>query len=113
MPYVSQTAREHIDPHVTPLSENIHTAGDLNYAITRLALQFLQSRGLNYSDIAETIGTLHLAASEMERRLVSEYEDSKIEQHGDVPEYASLLLALRLERRKAYDHAPDVAQPHG
>jgi hypothetical protein len=113
MPYISQTARENIDPHVQPLSENIHTAGDLNYAITRLALRFLQDRGLSYSDIAETIGTLHLAAAEMERRLVSEYEDFKVEQHGDVPEYASLLLALRLERRKAYDHAPDAAQPHG
>lgn len=113
MPYISQTSREHIDPHVQPLSENIHTAGDLNYVITRLALRFLQDRGLSYSDIAETIGTLHLAASEMERRLIGEYEDFKLEQSGDVPEYAALLLALRLDRRKAYDHAPDAAQPHG
>jgi hypothetical protein len=113
MPYISEVAREHIDPHVQPLAENIHTAGDLNYAITRLALQFLTMRGVNYSDIAEVVGTFHLAAGEMERRLVSIYEDFKLEQHGDVPEYAALILALRLERRANYDHAADSAQPHG
>lgn len=113
MPYISQVAREHIDPHVAPLSENIHTAGDLNYAITRLALRFLAERELNYSDISEVIGTLHLAADEMVRRLIGEYENHKIEQHGDVPEYAQLLLKLSTERKSSYDHAVDTAQPHG
>ena len=76
MPYISQHAREHIDPHVAPLSENIHTAGDLNYVITRFALRFLADRGLSITATsAEIIGTLHLAASEMVRRFIGEYEE--------------------------------------
>lgn len=113
MPYISPAVREVIDPHIQPLSENIRTAGDLNYAVTRLALQFLEGRGLGYGNISEVIGTLHLVASEMERRLISEFEDRKIEENGDVLEYANMLLRLSIERRNNFNHAPDVAQPHG
>lgn len=113
MPYISQTSREAIDPHIQSLSENIHTVGDLNYVITRLALRHLEAWGVHYDNIAGVIGTLSLVAAEMRRRLIGEYEDQKIEENGDVPEYATMLLALNTHRRRSNYHAPDVAQPHG
>jgi DNA-binding LacI/PurR family transcriptional regulator len=113
MPYISEPPREAIDPHIPSLSENIHTVGDLNYAVTRLALRLLIAQGLHYSDIAAIVGTLHLAADEMGRRLIAEYEDLKIEENGDVEEYATLLQQIGVQRRNNYRHAPDTVQPHG
>lgn len=113
MPYISQTVREAIDPHLPSLSENIHSVGDLNYVITRLALRLLEQQGVHYDNISNITGTLRLAADEMIRRLVGQYEDSKIEENGDVPEYADLLLKLNTKRRRDNYHAPDTAQPHG
>lgn len=113
MPYISEAAREAIDPHVPSLSENIHSVGDLNYVITRLALRLLEGQGVNYDNLSNITGTIRLSADEIVRRFISQYEDSKIESNGDVPEYAKLLLALNTKRRSSMDHAPDNAQAHG
>lgn len=113
MPYISEVAREAIDPHISSLSENIHSAGDLNYVITRLALRLLEGQGVSYDTLSNITGTIRLSADEMVRRFVGEYENFKIEQNGDVIEYARLLLALRTMRAHTYDHAPDNAQAHG
>jgi hypothetical protein len=111
--YISQTSREHIEPHLQSLSENIHTTGDLNYAVTRLSLRLLELQGIRYDNIAGIIGTLRLVADEMVRRLVVEFLDLRVEENGDLPEYADILLRLRTEGRRSNYHAPDVAQPHG
>ena len=90
MPYISKYVREAIDPHIDPLSENIRTVGDLNYVITRLAMQYLQGVGISYGNIAGVIGTIRLTADELIRRVVNPYEDKKINENGDVAEYESL-----------------------
>ena len=112
MPYIPQSNRQRLDSWSEALGDNIESVGDLNYVITRLSLRLLQKQGVHYDNIAGIVGTLRLAADEMVRRLVGEYENQKIEENGDVLEYAAMLLKLHTNRDK-YTHAPDVAQPHG
>ena len=61
--------------------------GELNYLITREIVNYLGLRlGVvpRYSDYNEVVGVLESVKLEMYRRLVSTYEDSKIEENGDV-----------------------------
>jgi hypothetical protein len=115
MPYVApEPDREEIDPHLTEeLFRSIGSVGDLNYVITRLALRLLICQGVSYGNIAGIVGTLNLVPDEMKRRFIGDYEDMKIEENGDVPEYALILQHLREKRQRSYDHAPDTFQPHG
>ena len=58
-------------------------AGDLNYAICRIADGLLADKK-NYARINEIIGTLECAKLEIYRRLAAPYEDKKVTENGDV-----------------------------
>jgi hypothetical protein len=61
------------------------TAGELNYAITRLVDDYLKARGdLRYAHINEVIGALECAKLELYRRVAAPYEDGKRHETGDV-----------------------------
>lgn len=80
MPYVSAEARERLDGGADPA-----TPGELNYAITRLVDDYLRRKGgLRYAHLNEVIGVMECAKLELYRRLAAPYEDSKIEEAGDV-----------------------------
>lgn len=115
MPYIPPDPnRELIDSHLTDeLFNVIGDVGDLNYVVTRLALRLLLKRGLRYENVSNITGTLRLVPNEMERRFLGEYEDIKMIENGDVPEYQIILKQLRELQRKTYDHAPDTQQAHG
>jgi hypothetical protein len=114
MPYIQEIAREAIDPHIQAISENVHTVGDLNYVATRLALKFLIGQGLNYSDLNATMGMFICAMLEMYRRVGITYENLKLKQNGDVPEYAELEAQIRqMSQRLPANHAADASQAHG
>jgi len=87
MPYIPQEDRDRIDLKLEHVSNTIKTPGELNYAITRMALLYIKTYGLNYNTIASVVGTLHLVFSELQRRLINLYEDEKIADNGDVPEF--------------------------
>ena len=72
-----------IDASVEKAIEYINDSGQLNYAITRLVHLYLTEE-YNYSRLNETIGVLECAKLELYRRVVAVYEESKIEQNGDV-----------------------------
>ena len=79
MPYIDQDARRRLEVGGQP-----ETAGELNYAITRLVDEYLQSRGgLRYSHLNEVIGVLECAKLELYRRLAVPYEDQKLAENGD------------------------------
>lgn len=75
------------------------TAGELNYAITRLIQEFLDRQGKpGYRDFNEVVGVLECCKLEFYRRAVAAYEDEKIAENGDVyPEN---------ENHCAYEHQP-------
>jgi hypothetical protein len=81
MPYIDISDRPSLDNHArTPA-----TAGELNYAITRLVLGFIANQGGNsYANFNAAIGALECSKLELYRRMVAPYEDVKISQNGDV-----------------------------
>ena len=60
------------------------TAGELNYAFTRLIVSYLKDKGKNYQTINDCIGALEGCKMEFYRRVVVPYENKKIEENGDV-----------------------------
>jgi hypothetical protein len=79
MPYIEKSRREAV------VKEGALTAGELNYAITKLCNDYIRAQtGVGYTHVNEVIGVLECAKQEFYRRVVAPYEDSKIMQNGDV-----------------------------
>ena len=86
MPYIKPDDRTPLDPQTDQLCAALpteHFAGNLNYVISRLCAGLL-AKHKNYARINEIVGTLECAKLELYRRIAAPYEDTKIEQNGDV-----------------------------
>lgn len=79
MPYIKPMDRKRAT--TTP-----STVGDLNYAISRLCLDWLQLQGDSYSYAAlnSVVGVLECAKLEFSRRVLFPYEDAAKERNGDI-----------------------------
>jgi hypothetical protein len=89
MPYIKAEKRAKITPVVHGEAgrvemRHIGCAGDLNYAFTMLAIDYIKRQGLNYQNIADVLSSFDGASKEFYRRVASEYEDSKAAENGDV-----------------------------
>jgi hypothetical protein len=91
MPYIPQKERKFFDcyidggPGMSPgLREDIQTEGQLNYVMTRLAIEFARRQGGNYAAFAKSLAAFEAAKLEFYRRHVAPYEDKKIAENGDV-----------------------------
>lgn len=82
MPYIEVNARIELDEHER-LPAN---AGELNYAITMLIVEYMRTRNPNYQLLNEIVGVLECAKAEFQRRVVAPFEDTKIKANGDVYE---------------------------
>jgi len=60
------------------------TAGQLSYLITMAYQYYLKRQKFSYSALATVAGVLILTLFEFVRRIVNNYEDQKIKEHGDV-----------------------------
>ena len=60
------------------------TAGELNFQITNLVLDYLATKGTSYGTFCEIEGVLSHVSKEVYRRRVVDYEDEKIKENGDV-----------------------------
>jgi len=107
MPYISKDRRENLDPHIEelryalikqiPLEERngslfqtkpeqlLELSGDLNYCLSRLCAALVCEP--SYKKIVVITGVLENVKQEFYRRLATPYENQKIEENGDVPEY--------------------------
>jgi hypothetical protein len=63
-------------------------AGCFNFAVHKLIAQYISQNKESYQTYNDIIGALDCAKMEIYRRLVSDYEDRKIVQNGDVAPYA-------------------------
>lgn len=79
MPYIKKKDRYRADKGEIPIS-----AGELNYALTRLIINYLDDKGKSYQTINDCIGALEGCKIEFYRRVVVPYEDKKIKENGDV-----------------------------
>lgn len=78
MPYIPEEAREEIRAGRPPAN-----AGELNYSFYLISKAYFENNP-RYQSINDVIGALHGAAYEFERRIVFPYEDSKINENGDI-----------------------------
>ena len=82
MPYIKQNRREDCDLVVKLLKEiHLRADGDLNYILYKFCKEAVDP---SYNRYKNFIGELHECAHEIRRRLLSKYEDEKIDQNGDV-----------------------------
>lgn len=80
MPYIIKERRPQLTPYLRP-----QNAGELNFIITKLVLDFIENQGgLNYGNVNTAVGALECAKLELYRRLAAPYEDRKIATNGDV-----------------------------
>lgn len=82
MPYIPTHRRWCIDPALEQVIDEVGDWGETNYAITTLLHGLLH--GASYEDYQAAIGLLECAKLELYRRVVSTYEDLKIEENGDL-----------------------------
>ena len=83
MPYVSEDRRANLTPIVGKYAEN---GGDLNYQFTCLIKEYLKYNGETYKSINDILGALEGSKLEFYRRVVSDLEEKKILENGDVYE---------------------------
>jgi hypothetical protein len=79
VPYVSRSRRLALAKEGVALGP-----GDLNYQITRLLVNYVETNGVNYKAINDIVGALEGAKLEFYRRVASPYEDAKCVENGDV-----------------------------
>jgi hypothetical protein len=81
MPYIHQDDRLLLELNG---SSHARSAGELNYLITTLCVEYLNTNGKNYQHINDVVGALEGAKLEFYRRVAAPYEDLKIKENGDV-----------------------------
>lgn len=84
MPYIKQEDRIFFDQKISFNNNAIQSPGELNYLLTKIVDYYISSHGKSYTTINDAIGVLECAKLELYRRIASPYEDSKIQQNGDV-----------------------------
>lgn len=88
MPYIDEDARARLDTAAQPLLDelrnNTPTEGELNYLVCTLVKQYVASHGDSYATFNAAMGALECAQLEIYRRLITPYEDKKIQLNGDV-----------------------------
>jgi hypothetical protein len=87
MPYIKNEERVPLMPSLTAVCLEIQkqcSPGELNYMITTLCRSYLISKGKNYTHINDIMGVLLNVILEFNRRVTVDYENSKIEENGDV-----------------------------
>jgi len=91
MPYVTQKERDDIARPPLPGEtaeiincSQIATPGQLNYAITRLMINYMKYQGERYQSFNDVMGALTGAQQEFYRRHIAPYEDMKKDKNGDV-----------------------------
>ncbi len=85
MPYIKQSTRQAYSQFLDELdSITIVTPGELNYLFTKIAKHYIYAKGISYTAINDVVGALEGAKLEFYRKTVSEYEEEKIKENGDV-----------------------------
>lgn len=78
MPYIKNEDRPGV------IMNGPATAGELNYAITKLCNDYVKEAGVCYTSINDVIGVLECAKQEFYWRVARSYEDKKWAENGDV-----------------------------
>ena len=82
MPYIKQEDRAVMDMVVKTMADaDVRANGDLNYILYAFCKRHINP---SYNEYKNFCGELRQCATEIERRLLGPYENTKIEENGDV-----------------------------
>lgn len=82
MPYIKKKDRKIADKVVKAmLKAEVLADGDLNYILFKYCKYHLSH---SYNNLKNYCGELRQCATEIERRILADYEDKKINENGDV-----------------------------
>lgn len=82
MPYIKKEKRPEMDKVVAAMAEaNVQADGDLNYILYKFCKENVK---LSYNNLKNFCGELRQCATEIERRILADYEDKKRIENGDV-----------------------------
>ncbi len=82
----------------------LKTAGELNYAMYKLAQRFLELHGLSYQTCADIDSAYSCGGKEFYRRVTGPYEDVKIHENQDVDTMKNTLLDYEIRNKKKWCH---------
>lgn len=82
MPYIKAADRAYFDQILEKVPENLE-AGEVAYLLWNVALKFLRQEDISYARLALVDGILDTVHSELKRRVIFPYEDTKIIENGD------------------------------
>lgn len=85
-----------LDKAITETVNTSATPGVLEYLFTRIAIQYLEAKGISHDHLNDVVGSFEGALAEFQRRVVAPYEDKKIVENGDVYP-PSLLPAMKIQ----------------
>lgn len=82
MPYIKKLRRKEVQPILISMKRHkVKADGDLNYILFKYCKDNIKP---GYNTYKNFIGELRQCATEIERRILGPYEDTKIEENGDV-----------------------------
>ncbi len=89
MPYIKPELRKKYEVSMNQLKDKIAlehiTVGELNYLITSLCKLYIESKPeLKYFVYNDIVGVLECVKQEVYRRKISDYENNKMRDNGDV-----------------------------
>lgn len=84
MPYITNKDKLHLAGDQSSPGRYPATAGELTYALQQTILEYLETHGLRYQQIAEVLGSIEGAKLDFIERVVKPYEAKKREENGDV-----------------------------
>ena len=85
MPYLRTENKIYFDSVLLPLKRcAIANGAELNYLFAEIINQFFVTNSKNYANIAQAISALECQKLELYRRVAGPYEDSKVEENGEV-----------------------------
>ena len=79
MPYITADAKRELE--AGRLANN---PGELTYRFTQTIIAYIEERGLSYAALAEVLGALEGAKLDLERRIITPYEEKKQRENGEV-----------------------------
>ncbi len=97
MPYIKNDDRSGLIDNDEWLARNPQNGGELNFLISTIIGEYILDNGLCYAKISDVIGALEGAKAEFQRRIVGPYENLKLIENGDLPEYEYITKAINLQ----------------
>lgn len=84
MPYIKQPHRPLFEESIQKIGNYLDTPGDMNYVITKLAIEYMHRHGRSYTTFNAIEGAIQCASKEFYRRVIVPYETQKMVENGDV-----------------------------